>query len=41
MARCSRPATPEKLTIFNYTDMGDDLLEDGLYVLEDNLADPA
>ena len=26
---------------FNYTDMGNDLLEDGLYVLEDKLADPA
>jgi NitT/TauT family transport system substrate-binding protein len=33
--------TPDKLTIFNYTDMGNDLLEDGLYVLEDKLADAA
>jgi NitT/TauT family transport system substrate-binding protein len=32
---------PENLTIFNYTDMGNDLLEDGLYVMEDTLADPA
>ncbi len=32
---------PGDLTIFNYTDMGNDLLEDGLYVLEDDLADPA
>jgi NitT/TauT family transport system substrate-binding protein len=32
---------PEDLTIFNYTEMGNDLLEDGLYVLEDQLADPA
>jgi NitT/TauT family transport system substrate-binding protein len=32
---------PEDLTIFNYTAMGNDLLEDGLYVLEDKLADPA
>ncbi len=33
--------TPDKLTIFNYTEMGNDLLEDGLYVMEDKLADPA
>jgi NitT/TauT family transport system substrate-binding protein len=32
---------PEDLTIFNYTEMGNDMLEDGLYVLEDNLQDPA
>ena len=32
---------PDNLTIFNYTDLGNDLLEDGLYVLEDDLADPA
>lgn len=32
---------PDNLTIFNYTDMGNDLLEDGLYVMEDTLADPA
>ncbi len=32
---------PDNLTIFNYTDMGNDLLEDGLYVMEPTLADPA
>ncbi len=32
---------PDNLTIFNYTDMGNDLLEDGLYVLEEDLADEA
>ncbi|HWV22189.1 MAG TPA: ABC transporter substrate-binding protein [Devosia sp.] len=32
---------PDNLTIFNYTEMGNDLLEDGLYVLEDTLSDPA
>ncbi len=32
---------PDNLTIFNYTEMGNDLLEDGLYVLEDSLNDPA
>ncbi|MHA1554691.1 MAG: ABC transporter substrate-binding protein [Alphaproteobacteria bacterium] len=32
---------PDNLTIFNYTDLGNDLLEDGLYALEDDLADPA
>ena len=33
--------TPDKLTIFNYTDLGNDLLEDGLYTMEDKLKDPA
>jgi NitT/TauT family transport system substrate-binding protein len=33
--------TLDKLVVFNYTEMGNDLLEDGLYVLEDDLADPA
>jgi NitT/TauT family transport system substrate-binding protein len=32
---------PEDLTVFNYTTLGNDLLEDGLYVLEDKLKDPA
>ena len=32
---------PEDLTIFNYTAMGNDLLEDGLYTTEEKLADPA
>jgi NitT/TauT family transport system substrate-binding protein len=32
---------PDNLTIFNYTDMGNDLLEDGLYVMEDSLKDAA
>jgi NitT/TauT family transport system substrate-binding protein len=32
---------PDNLTIFNYTEMGNDLLEDGLYVMEDTLNDPA
>jgi NitT/TauT family transport system substrate-binding protein len=32
---------PDNLTIFNYTELGNDLLEDGLYVMEDSLADPA
>jgi NitT/TauT family transport system substrate-binding protein len=32
---------PEDLIVFNYSEMGNDLLEDGLYVLEDDLADPA
>jgi NitT/TauT family transport system substrate-binding protein len=31
---------PEDLTVFNYTEMGNDLLEDGLYVMQDKLADP-
>lgn len=33
--------SPDNLTIFNYTALGNDLVEDGLYVLESNLADPA
>jgi ABC-type nitrate/sulfonate/bicarbonate transport systems, periplasmic components len=32
---------PEDLVVFNYSAMGNDLLEDGLYVLEDSLKDPA
>ncbi|MGB3391000.1 MAG: ABC transporter substrate-binding protein [Pseudaminobacter sp.] len=32
---------PEDLVVFNYTELGNDLLEDGLYVLEDKLKDPA
>jgi NitT/TauT family transport system substrate-binding protein len=32
---------PEDLVVFNYSAMGNDLLEDGLYVLEDKLRDPA
>ncbi|MEQ1943070.1 ABC transporter substrate-binding protein [Mesorhizobium sp. VNQ89] len=32
---------PEDLIVFNYTAMGNDLLEDGLYVMEDKLSDPA
>jgi NitT/TauT family transport system substrate-binding protein len=32
---------PEDLVIFNYSAMGNDLLEDGIYALEDNLKDPA
>ncbi len=32
---------PEDLTVFNYTAMGVDLLEDGLYALEDKLKDAA
>lgn len=32
---------PEDLTVFNYSAMGNDLLEDGLYTLEDSLKDPA
>jgi NitT/TauT family transport system substrate-binding protein len=32
---------PEDLTVFNYSAMGNDLLEDGLYALEDKLKDPA
>jgi NitT/TauT family transport system substrate-binding protein len=31
----------EDLTVFNYTEMGNDMLEDGLYVLEDKLKDKA
>jgi NitT/TauT family transport system substrate-binding protein len=33
--------TPEELTVFNYRDEGVGMLEDGLYVLEENLSDPA
>lgn len=33
--------TADKIIQFNYSEMGNDLLEDGLYVLEDRLADPA
>lgn len=33
--------TPDKLTVFSYTEMGDNLLEDGLYVLEPTLKDAA
>ncbi|WP_375690925.1 ABC transporter substrate-binding protein [Pseudooceanicola sp. LIPI14-2-Ac024] len=33
--------TPEELVTFNYLEMGFGMLEDGLYVLEDQLADPA
>ncbi|WP_026480306.1 ABC transporter substrate-binding protein [Ahrensia sp. 13_GOM-1096m] len=32
--------TPDDLVVFNYTDQGVATLEDGLYTLEDNLADP-
>ncbi|SMH50454.1 ABC transporter substrate-binding protein [Mesorhizobium australicum] len=32
---------PDDLIVFNYTAMGVDLLEDGLYTLEDKLKDPA
>ncbi len=32
--------TPEELTVFKYQDQGVATLEDGLYVLEDNLSDP-
>ncbi len=32
--------TPEELVTFNYLDMGFGMLEDGLYVLEDDLEDP-
>lgn len=32
---------PEDLIVFNYTAMGNDLLEDGLYAMEDKLKDPA
>jgi NitT/TauT family transport system substrate-binding protein len=32
---------PEDLIVFNYSEMGVDLLEDGLYVMEDKLQDPA
>lgn len=33
--------TPEELTVFKYEDEGVSTLEDGLYVLEERLADPA
>jgi NitT/TauT family transport system substrate-binding protein len=33
--------TTDKLVVFNYTEMGNDLLEDGLYAMEEDLADPA
>ena len=32
--------TADKIIQFNYTDMGNDLLEDGLWALQDRLADP-
>ncbi len=32
---------PEDLTVFNYSAMGNDLLEDGLYAMEKSLKDPA
>ncbi|WP_323780391.1 ABC transporter substrate-binding protein [Thalassovita sp.] len=32
---------PEELTVFKYEDQGVATLEDGMYVLEDNLSDPA
>ena len=32
---------PEDLIVFNYSAMGVDLLEDGLYAMENNLKDPA
>ncbi|TKT80208.1 ABC transporter substrate-binding protein [Aquamicrobium sp. LC103] len=32
---------PEDLVVFNYTELGNDMLEDGLYVMEDKLSDPA
>lgn len=33
--------TPEELVTFNYLEMGFGMLEDGLYVMEENLNDPA
>ncbi|NOD63612.1 MULTISPECIES: ABC transporter substrate-binding protein [unclassified Ruegeria] len=33
--------TPEELVTFNYLQMGFGMLEDGLYVMEENLSDPA
>ncbi|WP_176083639.1 ABC transporter substrate-binding protein [Martelella sp. HB161492] len=33
--------TPDQLTVFNYRDEGVGMLEDGLYVMEDKLQDPA
>jgi NitT/TauT family transport system substrate-binding protein len=41
MAGPRRRLWPDNLTIFNYSEMGNDLLEDGLYVMEDTLSDPA
>jgi NitT/TauT family transport system substrate-binding protein len=32
---------PEDLIVFNYSAMGNDLMEDGLYALQDKLKDPA
>ena len=32
---------PDDLIVFNYSAMGNDLLEDGLYAMEDKLKDPA
>jgi NitT/TauT family transport system substrate-binding protein len=32
---------PEDLIVFNYAAMGNDLMEDGLYAMEDKLMDPA
>ncbi|MFY8039183.1 MAG: ABC transporter substrate-binding protein, partial [Bosea sp. (in: a-proteobacteria)] len=32
---------PEELVVFNYTDQGVSTMEDGLYVLENRLSDPA
>jgi len=32
---------PEDLLVFNYTEMGENMLEDGLYAMEDKLKDPA
>ena len=32
---------PEDLTVFNYSEMGENMLEDGLYAMEDKLKDPA
>lgn len=32
---------PEDLVVFNYTEMGNNMLEDGLYVMEDKLKDAA
>ena len=32
---------PEDLIVFNYSALGNDLLEDGLYVMQDKLKDPA
>ena len=32
---------PDDMIVFNYTAMGNDLLEDGLYAMQDKLADPA